>query len=549
MKTSRQVTWNAVTKWVATLSNAGIELLIIPFLIVHLGKEGYGLAGIAAGIISLTTIADLGLRGSLTRQLTEAHSQNNIEKFNQFLSSALMIYSAAGLFLAGCFMAMAPILARAFKVPEEFMPQGIFLIRVYASSAFCITLVRTCFCGVLASQHRYDLINHVNAGTGIVKGGLLFVVLGLTNTGLYGWASSVLFSLLLAILITYILARKVYPQFSIGLRYVRTSAVGELLSLGLYFFFINLIGILGEQSQPIIVTVFLGPAAVALYRPAKGLSGMGRMFVLAMAWQLHPLTTKYYVAGEMENLRSVLIRGTRYSLLMGIPIFIFLSIFAEPITFVWLGKQLGDSYRLTAWMLAIFALTELFAYAGGCQGATMIGMKRLRFPLLLNLPLAIGSLAASVFLVGYTSLGVLGVAIPTLAVFMIRLIFETIYVAHITGVGLGRYVKESYLRPLLLLILLIPMAVGLRIFLEPRTVLSLILCAGLVSVFWMIFCWLIGFNRFDRKEFIKLFSGALKKFFPGNASKICPGNYAEEFVPNPPLPENQAAIKDSEERS
>ena len=135
----------------------------------------------------------------------------------------------------------------------------------------------------------------------------------------------------------------------------------------------------------------------------------------------------------------------------------------------------------------------------------MIGMKRLRFPLLLNLPLAVLNLAGSILLVGYTPLGVLGVLIPTVIVFAIRRICETVFVARITGVGVVRYLRESYLRPTLLLCLLAGPAVALKFAIQPRSLPPLLGCATLIIVTWAGLCWLIGLSDEDRRSFAALF--------------------------------------------
>jgi O-antigen/teichoic acid export membrane protein len=241
---------------------------------------------------------------------------------------------------------------------------------------------------------------------------------------------------------------------------------------------------------------------------------MSRQFVMAMAGQLHPLATRYHVTGERARLQVLLIRTTRYTFLMGIPICVFLSVFALPVISVWLGEELRESHTAMAWLLAALATAELFTFAGGGQGAMTVAMKRLRFPVLLNLPLAVANLAGSILLVAYTPLGVVGVAIPTLVVFIIRRIAETAYVTHITKVGLSRYLLGAYLPPVATLLILAPAAFALRLLIRPQSLPMLLLAAVLFGLSWAPVCWFVGFDGEDRKGFGRMFARIAGKVFP-----------------------------------
>jgi len=514
LRTSSQIAWNTITKWGATLAHAGVRLLLVPFLLWRLDKTAYGLIGITAGIIALTTIADLGLRGALTRQLSAEAARGNWRRFNQYLVTALTVLMISGLIAGGVCITLAPVLGQAFNIPDELMPQGLFLIRFYASAAFVVTLVRICFSAVLSSYHRYDLVNYVYAGMGIVRGALICAIMLPTDSGLYGWSIGSLSALILASLVTYLLARKICPHMRIGGMRTSRKAARTLFRLGGLFFIIKLIGMLGELSDPFVLTLILGPAAVALYYPIRMLSSMGRQFVMAMAGQLHPLATRYHVTGERARLQLLLVRTTRYTFLMGIPICVFLSVFALPIVHVWLGEELRESHTAMAWLLAALATAELFTFAGGGQGAMTVAMKRLRFPVLLNLPLAVANLLGSILLVAYTPLGVVGVAIPTLVVFIIRRIAETAYVTHITKVGLSRYLLRAYLPPVTTLLILTPAAFTLHLLIRPQSVPMLLLAAMLFGLSWVPVCWFVGFDQEDRRGFGRMVLRIGGKVFP-----------------------------------
>ena len=501
MRTSSRILWNAVSKWLATIANAGMTLLLVPFLLIKLGTEGFGLSALVSVIVSLSAVADLGLQAALTRQLSAELHRKDARRYEELYASAMSLYIIIALTVGCLCVIFAMPMARLFNVSEELMPQAVFIIRYYSSLAVFLSLIRPAYASVLASHDRFDLLNHAGTAVNIIRGVLLLAVLGFSNTGLYGWAAVCFACSLLELLMLRHLARRLRPGLKVRPGLVRGSAVTCLFSMGGYFTLIKIIGMLGVHSDPIVLTTYLGPAAVALYRPPGQLSGLARAFVLAMSQQLHPLATKYHVTGDRAALHAVLIRGTRFTFLIGIGACGFLMIFAEPVMAIWLGKELGQQYMVAAWLLVLFAVSDLCEYAGGSQGPIMVGMNLLRFPTLMNLPLAAANLVGSILLVKYSSLGAVGVLVPTVVCFAIRRVIETVYMASVTGMGLMRYLRGAYAWPMVVLAIMLAGGGTLRAFWRPGNIPQLALAAVGTMVVWVMLCWWIGFGPEDRRSF------------------------------------------------
>lgn len=504
MQVSRRIAWNAVTNWVAMVVHAAIGLALVPFLIGRLGREGYGLAALAGVVVSFTAVADLGLRGALSRHLAEQVALDNTRRFNELASTALALYLAIGAALAtACFLVADP-LARAFRVSDALLPDAVFLIRWYSSVSIFLSFLLPLFGAVVISNNRFDLRNYIVTGTSLLRGALLFAVLGLTDTGLYGWAVVGIASLAVQFGLLVITARRLWPAMEMRLRHLSWYAAKALASLGSSLFVLQLCGMLSVQSDPIVLTAFLGPSAVALYEPALAAAGAVRPVVQTLAEQLHPLATDLHVTGRQEELQQVLLRGTRYTLLMGVGVSVLLGVFAEPIMQVWLGRRLGPEYLVTAQVLVAWVVVDLFNYASGSLGPVLVGMNRLKFILWTQVPAAVVNLVASIWLVGYTRLGVVGVVIPTAVIGIIRRPVVSVYVARVCGLTARRYFLESYLRPIAVLTMLTAAAFGLRWAIGPASWLSLGACAAALGVSWAGLAWGIGLTRADRQAFRQL---------------------------------------------
>ena len=511
MQTSSRITLNTASSWLTLLVNGAIGVVLVPFLLNQFGKAGYGLVALAGVVVSITMMLDMGLGGALGRQLAAAQAEKDDDHFNEFISTAMFLYLGLGTVVALVCVGVAPLIASAFNLPAELLDEGIFLVRWYASAAVLLTFLSIPFSSVLISENRFDRLNMINLGGGVLKAGLLFSVLTLTDLRLYGWAICMIASQASVFLVTRRSAIRMKPTMRIRVSLVRKDATRSLFSLGGYLFTLRTVGRLSVSSDPIVLTTILGPASVALYSPAIMLSGMAKSLVDGLSSQLHPLATSYHVTGQNKQLQQVLIRGTRYTLLLGILACVVLAVFAEPICSVWLSKILGQDYLITALVLVLWTGVDLSMYAAGSQWPVLLGVNRLRFLVWTQIPLAVANLIASILLVKYTSLGVIGVIIPTLVIGIIRRPIIIVHTARVIKLPVRRYLAEAYARPAMVLCILVVFAFALKIALQPRDIVRLSVSIGAMFLIWLPTVWWIGFGRNDRESFRALASRGLAR--------------------------------------
>jgi O-antigen/teichoic acid export membrane protein len=359
------------------------------------------------------------------------------------------------------------------------------------------------FTATITSNKRFDLTNYLAIGIGVLTAVGIFAVLGLTKASFYGWAGVSLGAQILLLFLRHHVAHRIWPSLDICLAHFRKDALRPLFSLGGYLFAFKMTNLLSVRADPIIITSFFGPAGIALYNPGASLSKHSRPLVRSLAAQLHPLATAYHVTGKTQQLQAVLLRGTRYTLLMGIPVCVVLGIFAMPIMRLWLGSErfLGAAYRIPALVMTGWAVVDFLAYAAGTQWPVLLGMNRLKFLVWTQVPAGILNLLVSIILVGYTSLGIPGIMVATVIIAAIRRPIITVYAARACGMSAGRYFMESYLRPILVLALVASVGLALRIAVAPSSLIALAACVAGVGCLWAPLCWWIGFNPADRESF------------------------------------------------
>jgi hypothetical protein len=119
--------------------------------------------------------------------------------------------------------------------------------------------------------------------------------------------------------------------------------------------------------------------------------------------------------------------------------------------------------------------------------------------------LGVINVLASIYFVGYTSLGIVGVIVPTVVLGALRRPVIAVYTAWACGTSGRRYFTESYARPMIMVGLLGASAAVARLLIVPQSLLSVAACVVGVGILWVPLCWWIGFNRMDRASFLDLF--------------------------------------------
>jgi O-antigen/teichoic acid export membrane protein len=139
-----------------------------------------------AALVSMSSLADLGLRTSLARHLTEQVVTGGRQRFNELLSSALGLMLATGLLAGVVAVGLAPWLAEWFRLSRAVAPEGVTLIRWYGGLAIPLGFVVPVYAAVLTAHGRFDLLNGVYGATAVAQALALVVVLSFTSLGLRG---------------------------------------------------------------------------------------------------------------------------------------------------------------------------------------------------------------------------------------------------------------------------------------------------------------------------------------------------------------------------
>jgi O-antigen/teichoic acid export membrane protein len=368
--------------------------------------------------------------------------------------------------------------------------QALFLVALSLGFTLIYTPYRAAlFYGLRHYVQHYTHIIFVLARAGLIVGGFAF-----WEPRLLVWALAGLVASIVAFLIQRFEAHRHCPSLEVKGSLVTRRGFRDLASLGVYTSVTQLSNWLELQSAPLIISFFLGTAAVAHFTPALVLATVLLSLSGAFLIQLQPLVTRAHVRSDFAMIGSILMRSTRYSLLLTGGAAVGVGALSFALIPVWLG----EGFRDTATVLLLWCVTTLVRSGVGGAFPIFLGTGKLRVVAGLNAALAVAGMAATVYFVGFTKFGVVGATFGVVATQVARSALYIIYVMRISRVSLSQYFRESYLGPMVSLALLAATAIGTQLALEADEWVELSVGGGLSLLVFGALAWTIGLNTQDR---------------------------------------------------
>src|SRR5260370_29592777 len=204
---------NVAANWGGFAFSILVTFFLSPFVVRHLGNGAYGVWTLIGSLTGYLGLLDMGVRGAVTRYVARFHAQANHQQANETASSAMMIFSSAGLLAILISVALGALALNRLHVPEDLQAQARIVLLI-AGVTVAISLVGGVFGGILVALQRFDLVNLIE----IITSGLraLVIVFALRGgSGIAAWALIQLGAGLLSSLANAVLVVRLYPELRI----------------------------------------------------------------------------------------------------------------------------------------------------------------------------------------------------------------------------------------------------------------------------------------------------------------------------------------------
>lgn len=442
-----QIVKNLLSNYVGTFLGMALGFLIIPFLVFKLGKEAYGLTVLAEAIINLLQMLVYSARIGLARTATVELSRQNEEGFvASLIAGRKMLWLATwALLIPGAVISwFFPIW---FNVPPEHALGSRWLCFLILGG-FVLSIPNALYWSVLYARQRFDLINVSVFGGVILRAVMIFVLfsfipvdrIGLPLYGLIYFAMVVGTNHLVRVW-----AAPWMPELKGRVVNVK-SKLKEILSFSGYTVVGNVNSVLFENSMNVIINIFMGPAANAVYSIANKIPEIIKRLFLAPSHALTPTFTDLYARNDSARLQRLLIMYSKMIHLVVTPILIVLMFSSRQIIELWVGPDFQEAGAV----MPIFLLATFFYVAVVVSSIVVTSFGAVKVPTIVGTTIVFASIGLAVWLGFGLNRGLQGIALAVLAGNICRFVFYFFYTSRLLRISPLRYAGEVILAPLLI---------------------------------------------------------------------------------------------------
>lgn len=398
---------NVSSRYVAILAETVIGLVMLPFNLHHLGAADYGLWVLLGSLTLHFSILDLGFSGALVKFIAQYRAHRDSRALNEIASTLFFVMAGFGLLAYLLAALLAFNLGWVFpRLTPEQIEVGKWLLLIIAAFV-ALSLPFGVFGGVTSGFQRYDANNGIAIVASISVAAVNVSVL-LLGYGLLTLVACTTLVRVLALFAYRLTAYRVYPDLRIRASLARRTRLREITGFSVYAGVIDWANKLNYQIDELVVGMFMGSAAVAVWAVAERIISGTQRLTNQLNGVLFPVIVDSDATQNHERLRQILHQGTRLSLATVIPIATVLIMLGDPLIRAWTSPDMAAAVPVLQ-VLAIAVVIRV----GNATGNTLLkGAGRHKLVAWTNLAAGLANIGLSLYLV--RTYGLLGVAVGTL---------------------------------------------------------------------------------------------------------------------------------------
>lgn len=418
-----------------------VPLLLTPFIIHKVGTQGLGIWAVFIAINNLTSLADLGFLGTLTKHISEHFTRKDYLQLNRTLNSGLIMFLGISALCVCAMIFGSGLITSAFfqRAPVSWI-QLQHAVR-WLSLAVGLNLLAFPFASITMGLQRLDFTSLLSA-INLIATALLVALFLASGSGIMGLAYAILAAAALNLLLQIAVAKYLLPEFETSLKFIRMSDIKSLFSFSLQIYVTQVAIAVHAHTEKFLLAHFSGLSAAGFYDVANDLATKTRNLPALLLAPLLPATTELEARQDELRTTELYYRVQKYLAFLGLPIIVFMAVISRRFVELWLGP----GFSAAAIALAVLTGVHIFNLTSG-PGALLLTSKGILWPAVRSSVLGImGNVLLSTFLV--IRFGFKGAVYGT----SVSLIAATAYFLFLfhreTGYSVTRLLKQS-LKPLL----------------------------------------------------------------------------------------------------
>jgi membrane protein EpsK len=372
---------NALSSYGVTSVRGLVSLLLVPYLLISIGKESYGSVLFVLTFLGFVEVISNGLSKALVKYISGALEKNQKLIIDRIYSSSFILFLIVG--SVGSMM----ILIAAINV-EQLIPfttekitfevkRGIVIV----GAILPLYVFGGVWKGVLGGKQRYDLINLIGGLHSIGRASLIVIYYSFIGSDLFATIFIFIFSALVERLALGIVAHKLDPDLRFRKDCIKIEQIKLITRFCGYSFLVSLSNGAITHLMKALIGIKLGLEILASYGVALTLTTLVNTMIRSLANIVLPVASKYGARKDIETLKLLVQNGTKYCSIVGFGCVGILIPLLPNFYSLWMGPAFMDLSEVTAVML----IGQVIIGQSHCANQVLVGLGDIRMMSLLNL--------------------------------------------------------------------------------------------------------------------------------------------------------------------
>ncbi len=441
MGMSVQILRNILSNWGAFALGTIVQFMMMPFLIRHLGDTQYGIWVLIMSFTGFLGLFDFGVSGSVVKYVAEFKAKGDNEELNRICSSAFYVYVAAGCAVFLIAIVLALYFVHYFKIPAEELTSARWVTAIIGLQ-IGLSLPFGFFTGFMRGMQRYDHVAGISLAILFVRT-VVIVVLVLMGYRLVAIAVTHVFSTLAAGAIRAAYVFSGNQRLRLKATLISRDALARVGRYSILLFVYHLATQFIFSIGNLVIGYYLAAAFVTIYAIPLRLVDELRVVIMSTG-VFQPAVSHLNAQGREVTVKRVLVDGTKYSMMVVLPIAAAYVVIGDIFMGLWVGSRYAAAGYHILIILTIAVTANVTQYA---STQTLQGIAKHGSLAYIAVAEAAANLAISVFLV--KRYGITGVAIGMLIPMVCaNLVFIPWYACRQLKLSLARFFAKGVLLPL-----------------------------------------------------------------------------------------------------
>lgn len=336
-KIFKNTLFNAMGNVFATL----LQILIIPYILVKLGQDRFGIWALVSVLFGVFTALDFGTGTAFVKYFSEYEARKEDENFNRVMVAGFfLMLTFSSILIFAVFLLQSQIII-FFNIPIDLKNEAIYVFMA-AAIIFGFNNTFGVFQAILKGLQRMEISNSINIIVSIIYVIGIFVALHY-GFGLRGLILVHGIRIFLINMASIVYAKKVFRALSFRISYFDFKKVKTIVSYGVKMQINSIASLVNLQTDKTIIGYFLNLASVTAYEIGQKISLFSRMIVGLALSALVPAISELDAAGKRGAILKLYERGNKYIASFAFPILIFVIVFADALINLWMGSGFEKS--------------------------------------------------------------------------------------------------------------------------------------------------------------------------------------------------------------